>query len=34
MGESYVDGVKTSEGVTFESKVNAVLKDSVFKEDQ
>lgn len=33
IGESYVDGVKTSEGVTFEVKVNAVIKDSVFKED-
>lgn len=34
VGESSVDGVKTSEGVTFEVKVNAVIKDSVFKEYQ
>ncbi len=34
VGESYVDGIKTSMGVTFESKVNVVIKDSVFKEDQ
>lgn len=34
MGESYVDGVKSSEGITFEVKFNAVIKDSVFKEDQ
>lgn len=34
MGESYVDGIKTSMGVTFESKINAVIKDSVFSEDQ
>lgn len=33
IGESYVDKVKTSEGITFDVKVNAVIKDSVFKED-
>jgi hypothetical protein len=34
IGESYVDRKRTSVGITFGVKVNAVIKESVFKEDQ